>query len=133
MVGCEHEVQFEVTYTKKKLNEVHQERSANVMTTEKPGSTRSTLQEPPAHGDQTVICGWITGSSEVRTGQGQRFWARIETSGSNKVAESLKGSANTFDTSPVDRLNKRKLEGLHYIDGTRPRFGCHGRPCAAHL
>jgi hypothetical protein len=101
---------FEVTYTKKKLNEVKR-KSNNVTYEDETWIYKINIKNrlPTAVGDLRVDY-WCFRREDGGKGKGS---ARIETSGSSNVAAVAGSAAVTVDTSEIV-LHKQKLDGGFY-------------------
>lgn len=109
---------FDVSYTKRKLNSTKEKSGPEIYITETWNyeiglRNKQTVELTDLRADY-----WLFTKADEGKGKGT---ARVQTSGSTKI--SVKGGASTsFNTEPV-ALNKTELKGnFIYIDGTRPRF-----------
>lgn len=110
---------FDVAYTKKKLDSTKQRSGPETLISER-WSYRIDLKNrtPTEHSDLRVDY-WLFMKADEGKGKGV---ARIQTSGSQKLAQ-VKGSTTTsFETTPVE-ISKTKLDGgFYYIDGSRQNY-----------
>jgi len=110
---------FDVTYTKKKLDSTKQRSGPETLISER-WSYRIDLKNRTTteHNDVRVDY-WLFMKADDGKGKGM---ARLQTSGSQKLAQ-VKGSTTTsFETSPVE-ISKTKLDGgYYYADGSRQNY-----------
>lgn len=110
---------FDVAYTKKKLSSIKKKLGPEELTSETWSYQIDLKNRQPVELADMRVDYWLFTKADEGKGKGT---ARVQTSGSTKLA-SIKGAGTTsFETSPVV-LNKSALKGNYiYIDGTRPRF-----------
>ncbi len=110
---------FDVTYTKKKLDSVKQRSGPETLISER-WSYRIDLKNRTTteHNDLRVDY-WLFMKADEGKGKGV---ARIQTSGSQKLAQVKGSTATSFETSPVE-ISKTKLDGgYYYADGSRQNY-----------
>lgn len=110
---------FDVAYTKKKLSSTKDKSGPEEFTSETWSYQIDLKNRQPVELTDMRVDYWLFTKADEGKGKGT---ARVQTSGTTKLA-SIKGAGSTsFETSPVV-LNKTALKGnFIYIDGTRPRF-----------
>ncbi|MBE7493955.1 MAG: hypothetical protein HS117_03320 [Verrucomicrobiaceae bacterium] len=111
---------FEVAYTKKKLDAAKQRSGPETFITERWAYRIDLKNRVPADLADLRVDYWLFMKGDEGKGKGS---ARVQSSGSQKLAL-VKGSTTTsFETSPIE-LSKTKLDGgYYYTDGSRQNYG----------
>lgn len=110
---------FDVAYTKKKLESTKEKDGPEVYTTEKWNYKIDLRNKQTVELADLRVDYWLFTKADEGKGKGT---SRVQTSGSTNIAAIKGGAAMSFDTEPV-QLKKTELKGnFIYIDGSRPRF-----------
>lgn len=109
---------FDVAYSKKKLDVAKQRSGPETFITERWAYKIDLKNRVAAELSDLRVDYWIFTKSDDGKGKGT---ARLQTSGSTKIASVKSSSAATFETEPVE-INKTQLDGgWRYMDGSNPR------------
>lgn len=110
---------FDVAYTKKKLDSTKQTSGPDVYISETWNYKIDLRNKQTAELADLRVDYWLFTKTDEGKGKGT---ARVQTAGTTKIAAIKGGAATSFDTEPV-QINKFELKGnFIFLDGTRPRF-----------
>jgi hypothetical protein len=110
---------FDVAYSKKKLDVAKQRSGPETFITERWAYKIDLKNRVATELNDLRVDYWIFTKADDGKGKGT---ARLQTSGTTKIASVKGSSATTFETEPVE-INKTQLDGgWVYADGTNPRF-----------